>query len=567
VAETLPRNGELADRFDLLGDLLELEGEASYRVLAYRRASKSIRDTGGSVAQMALEGTAKQLPGVGETIQAKIVEIVRTGDLEALRKRRDGVPVDVVAFMKLPGLGPKTARRIWKELGVSTLAELQAAAEQQQLRTLAGVGPKAEENILKALAAKPAGAVGTLLGRALPAVQAAIEELRAHPSLDQVSEAGGVRRRKETVKDLDIIATASDPAALTAHFAALEWVAEVAALGSTKATVVSHEGLRFDLRVVPPECYGNLLQHFTGSKEHNVALRERAVRDGLSVSEYGVAVVETNETFTAPDEASLYERLGYAYIPPELRENRGELDAARKGTLPELVELPDLRGDLHSHTTWSDGKASLDEMVEAAIARGYDYLAVCDHSQRLRDGRIEQQWEAIAAVNERVAPFRVLRGIEVNIRADGSLDFPDELLARCDWVMASAHTAFDTNPTERACAAMDNPHVDCIGHLTSRKIGKREPSTIDVERVIEHALATGTFLEINSQPDRMDMRDAHARAAGEAGVKIVVNSDGHSQAALGYVELGIGTARRAWLTKQQIVNTHTWKQVERLRKR
>jgi DNA polymerase (family 10) len=567
VAETLPRNGELADRFDLLGDLLELEGEASYRVLAYRRASKSIRDTGGSVAQMALEGKAKQLPGVGETIQAKIVEIVRTGDLEALRKRRDGVPVDVVAFMKLPGLGPKTARRIWKELGVSTLAELQAAAEQQQLRTLAGVGPKAEENILKALAAKPAGAVGTLLGRALPAVQAAIEELRAHPSLDQVSEAGSVRRRKETVKDLDIIATASDPAALTAHFAALEWVAEVAALGSTKATVVSQEGLRFDLRVVPPECYGNLLQHFTGSKEHNVALRERAVRDGLSVSEYGVAVVETNETFTAPDEASLYERLGYAYIPPELRENRGELDAARKGTLPELVELPDLRGDLHSHTTWSDGKASLDEMVEAAIARGYDYLAVCDHSQRLRDGRIEQQWEAIAAVNERVAPFRVLRGIEVNIRADGSLDFPDELLARCDWVMASAHTAFDTNPTERACAAMDNPHVDCIGHLTSRKIGRREPSTIDVERVIEHALATGTFLEINSQPDRMDMRDAHARAAGEAGVKIVVNSDGHSQAALGYVELGIGTARRAWLTKQQIVNTHTWKQVERLRKR
>jgi DNA polymerase (family 10) len=567
VAETLPRNGELADRFDLLGDLLELEGEASYRVLAYRRASKSIRDTGGSVAQMALEGKAKQLPGVGETIQAKIVEIVRTGDLEALRKRRDGVPVDVVAFMKLPGLGPKTARRIWKELGVSTLAELQAAAEQQQLRTLAGVGPKAEENILKALAAKPAGAVGTLLGRALPAVQAAIEELRAHPSLDQVSEAGSVRRRKETVKDLDIIATASDPAALTAHFAALEWVAEVAALGSTKATVVSQEGLRFDLRVVPPECYGNLLQHFTGSKEHNVALRERAVRDGLSVSEYGVAVVETNETFTAPDEASLYERLGYAYIPPELRENRGELDAARKGTLPELVELPDLRGDLHSHTTWSDGKASLDEMVEAAIARGYDYLAVCDHSQRLRDSRIEQQWEAIAAVNERVAPFRVLRGIEVNIRADGSLDFPDELLARCDWVMASAHTAFDTNPTERACAAMDNPHVDCIGHLTSRKIGKREPSTIDVERVIEHALATGTFLEINSQPDRMDMRDAHARAAGEAGVKIVVSSDGHSQAALGYVELGIGTARRAWLTKEQIVNTHTWKQVERLRKR
>jgi DNA polymerase (family 10) len=567
VASTLPRNGELADRFDLLGDLLELEGEASYRVLAYRRAAKSIRDTGGSVAQMALEGKAKQLPGVGETIQAKIVEIVQTGDLEALRKRRDGVPVDVVAFMKLPGLGPKTARRIWKELGVATLDQLRAAAEQQQLRTLGGVGPKVEENVLKALAAAPSAPVGTLLGRALPAVQAAIEELREHPALDKVSEAGSVRRRKETVRDLDIIATASDPAALTAHFVSLPWVAEVAAHGTTKATVVSQEGLRFDLRVVPPECYGNLLQHFTGSKEHNVALRERAVRDGLSVSEYGVAVVETAETFTAPDEASLYERLGYAYIPPELRENRGELDAARKGTLPELVELQQLRGDLHSHTTWSDGKASLDEMVDAAIARGYDYLAVCDHSQRLREGRIEQQWEAIAAVNERVAPFRVLRGIEVNIRADGSLDFPDELLAECDWVMASVHNGFDNNPNERVAAAMESPHVDCIGHLTSRKIGKREPSSIDVDRVIEKALETGTFLEINSQPDRMDLRDAHARAAGEAGVRIVINSDGHSQTALGYVELGVGTARRAWLAKEQIVNTRTWKQVERLRKK
>jgi DNA polymerase (family 10) len=330
--------------------------------------------------------------------------------------------------------------------------------------------------------------------------------------------------------------------------------------------VISNDGLRFDLRVVPPESYGNLLQHFTGSKEHNVALREDAVRRGFSVSEYGITTAETGEVRSFEDEEAVYAHLGYAYIPPELRENGGELAAARDGTLPVLVEREDLRGDLHSHTTWSDGKATLEAMVLAARLLGHEYLAICDHSQRLRDGRLEAQWAEIDALNEELAPFRILKGIEVNIRANGELDVADELLAPLDWVMASVHSSFDNDPTGRVLAAMASPHVDCIGHLTSRKIGKRGPSEVDVEKVVEAALETGTFLEINSQPDRLDLRDANARLAGEAGLTLVISSDGHSTGALGYVDLGIAQARRAWLTKEQILNTRPWAEIQKLRK-
>jgi DNA polymerase (family X) len=330
--------------------------------------------------------------------------------------------------------------------------------------------------------------------------------------------------------------------------------------------VLTNDGLRLDLRVVPPESYGNLLQHFTGSKDHNVALREDAVRRGFSVSEYSVRNTETGEEFTAADEEELYAHLGYAYIPPELRENGGELAAARSGELPTLVERGDLRGDLHSHSTWSDGKASIEEMALAAQALGHEYLAMCDHSQRLRDGRLQRQWEEIDALNERLAPFRILKGIEVNIRASGELDVTDDLLAPLDWVMASVHTSFDKDPTERVLAAMESPHIDCIGHPTSRRIGVRSPSTIEVERVVAAALETGTFLEINSQPDRLDLRDANARLAGEAGLTLTISSDGHSTKALRYVELGVAQARRAWLTKEQILNTRTWPEIEKLRK-
>jgi DNA polymerase (family X) len=567
---SLPRNTDVAEQFELLADLLELEGAESFRVLAYRRAATRMRETSGSIAQLAIDGKAKELQGIGKTIEEKIVQIVDRGEIEALTKRKATIPPEVVLFMRLPGLGPKTAARIWRELGVSTLDELRAAAEGEKLRALTGLGAKSEEKILKALAFKAENpdAGRRLLGEGLPAVQAVVAVLREHPAAVKVSEAGSVRRRKETFRDLDIIATATEPGELTGYFTQLAWVVEVAAQGETKATVVSNEGLRFDLRVVPPESYGNLLQHFTGSKEHNIALREDAVRRGLSISEYGVTGVESGEVFHAADEDELWEFLGYQAIPPELRENAGELAAAREGTLPQLVELGDLKGDLHTHTSWSaDGKNSLAEMVESAIARGYAYYAITDHSHYLRGDRLEAQLDEIEALQERVKPFAILKGIEANIRANGEVDVEDELLARLDWVVASVHAARETSPTERAFAAMEHPYVDCIGHLTGRRITKRGPSEVDVERVIEKALETGTFLEINSQPDRLDLRDVHARAAKEAGLKLVISSDAHQILAQGYLELGIGQARRGWLTKDDVLNTRTWPQIRKLQKK
>ena len=565
---TLPRNSDLADRFDQLADLSEILGEQSFRIGAYRRAATRIRDTATSVAELALEGKAKELPDIGKTIEAKIVEVAETGDMAALAKRRAEVPGEVASFMRLPGLGPKTAARIWRELGVTTLPELKAAAEGERLRALSGMGAATEAKILKALAEGQGAAEPTrgLLGKGLPVVREVVELLREHPAAIEVSEAGSTRRRRETFRDLDVIATATDAAALTEYFIGLPWVLEVVAHGDTKATVITNQGLRLDLRVVPPESYGDLLQHFTGSKEHNVALREQAQRDGLSVSEYGVTVVETGEVRTFADEASLYEFLGYSFIPPELRENGGELEAARAGALPRLVELAELRGEMHCHSTWSaDGKATIEEMAREAQARGYEFLCLTDHSHYLREGRIEEQWREIAKVNQRLDGFRVLRGVEANITAKGDVDVPAETLAELDWVVASLHTSLDRNPTERVLAAIENPDVDCIGHLSGRRLSRRAGADLDIELVVERAVATRTALEINSQPDRLDLRDSHARLAGAAGVAIPVNTDAHSAAALSYAELGIGQARRAWLTKEHVLNTRTWAEIEAMR--
>jgi len=566
----LPQNAEVAEQFELLADLLELEGAESFRVVAYRRAAARMRDTSGSIVQLALDGKAKELQGIGKTIEEKIVQIVDQGEIEALAKRKGQVPPEVVLFMRLPGLGPKTAARIWKELGISTLEGLRLAAQSEQLRTLPGLGAKSEEKILKALAfqAENPDEGRRLLGDGLPAVQAVVAALREHPATVAVSEAGSVRRRKETFRDLDIIATATDPAELTAYFTQLPWVVDVAAHGDTKATVVSNGGLRFDLRVVPPESFGNLLQHFTGSKDHNVAMREDAVRRGLSISEYGVTTVETGEVFYSEDEDAVYEFLGYQRIPPELRENCGELEAARRGELPILVELGDLRGDMHTHTHWSaDGKNTLEQMVEAAVARGYEYYAITDHSHYLREGRLAAQLDEIEKIREQFPKLRILAGVEANIRSNGEVDVPEDELARLDWVVASVHNAPENRPTERVLEAMDNPYVDCIGHLTGRRILTRAPRDVNVERVIEKALAVGCFLEINGQPDRLDLRDVHARAAKEAGLKLVVTSDAHAVSSQNYVELGIGQARRGWLTKDDVVNTRTWKQLEKIRRK
>jgi DNA polymerase (family X) len=567
---TLPRNGELADQLDLLADLSEILEEESFKVIAYRRAAGRIRESPLPIAELALDGKAKELPGIGKTIENKVVEVVEDGEMHALTKRRGLVPAGVVDFLRLPGVGPKTAARIWTQLGITSLDGLKAAAQEGRLRELSGMGARSEEKILKALEAGVGEAPEErhLLARALPAVRRVVDALAAHPAALAVSEAGSVRWRRETVKDADIIATSNDAASLIAAFCSGDWVSEVLARGDTKATVVGHDGLRFDLRVVPAECYGNVLQHFTGSKDHNIALREDAVRRGLSISEYGVTDVETDEVVTHATEDELYRFLGYAPIPPELREGTHEIAAARgDGALPALVEIGDLKGEMHCHSTWSsDGKGSIEEMALTAKGRGYRFLCITDHSHYLRDGRLERQWKEIEELNGRLTSFRVLRGIEANIRADGSLDVDDDSLAELDWVIASLHTSFDRSPTERILGAMDNPHVDCIGHLTGRRLLKRAGAPVDVERVVEHALATGTALEVNSQPDRLDMRDTHARLAGEAGVLIPITTDAHSVGALGYAELGVAQARRAWLTKEQILNTRSWREIVKRRK-
>ena len=569
MAKALPRNAELADQLDLLADLSEILDEESFKVIAYRRAATRIRESPLPVAELALEGKAKELPGVGRTIENKVVEVVEDGEMHALTRRRGLVPSGVVDFLRLPGVGPKTAARFWTQLGITSLASLQTAAEEGRLRELPGMGARSEEKILKALEAGMGEQAEPrrLLGTALPAVRRVAEELAAHPAAIAVSEAGSIRRRRETVRDLDLIATSSDAPALIAAFCKGKWVAEVVARGDTKATVVGHDGLRFDLRVVPGECYGNVLQHFTGSKDHNIALREEAQRRGFSISEYGVTTVETGEVVTHESEDELYAYLGYATMAPELREGTHEISVARERALPELVELADLRGEMHCHSTWSaDGKNTIEEMARAAKGRGYRFMCLTDHSHYLRDGRLEAQWEEIAAVNSVVAPFRVLRGIEANIKADGTIDVSDEVLAQLDWVIASLHTSFDRSPTERILGAIDNPHVDCIGHLTGRRLLKRDGASVEVEQVVERAAETGTALEINSQSDRLDMRDTHARLAGEAGVRIPVTTDAHSLGALGYAELGIAQARRAWLTKEQVLNTRPWREIEKLRR-
>ena len=569
MAKTLPRNGELADQLDLLADLSEILEEESFKVIAYRRAAGRIREAAVPIAELAIDGKAKELPGIGKTIEAKVVEVVEDGEMHALTKRRGLVPGGVVEFLRLPGVGPKTAARIWTQLGITSLDGLKTAAEAGRLRDLSGMGARSEEKILKA----PEAGVGDkteerrLLATALPAVRRVVAELEAHPAAIAVSEAGSVRRRRETVRDLDVIATSIDPPALIDAFCSGDWVSEVLARGDTKATAVSHDALRFDLRVVPEECYGNVLQHFTGSKDHNIKLREEAQRRGLSISEYGVTEVESGKVVTHADEDELYAYLGYRTPPPELREGTAEIAASRNGDLPALVELGDLTGELHCHSTWStDARGTLEEMARTSKSRGYRFLCITDHSHYLRGGRLEAQWKEVDEVNVRLKGFKVLRGIEANIRADGSLDVDDETLAQLDWVVASLHTSFDKNPTERILGVMDNPHVDCIGHLTGRRLLKRDGAPVDVERVVERAVETGTALEINSQPDRLDMRDTHARLAGEAGVRIPITTDAHSVGALAYAELGVAQARRAWLTKEQILNTRPWREIAKLRK-
>ena len=571
-----PTNTEIAQALDELGDLSELDGAAVYRVVAYRNAAKAVRESPVSVLGLARQGRATELPGVGAIIQEKIIQLADDGAIPATLKLRAKFPPGVIEMTRLSGLGPKRARRLYEELGIDSLDALRAAAEEQRIRTLKGFGAKAEEAILASLRLAGAGerAARVVLDKALAIADPLIATLRAHPASERIELAGSARRMTDTVKDLDVIATATDPLALSTAAAALDLVEEAGTATEAGVKLRTHTGIRVDLRIVAPDQFGNLLQHLTGSKEHNMAVRDAAVRKRLHVSEYGVLDDATGETHRCATEHEVYALLGLQYIEPELRENRGELEAAAAGTLPDLIELTDLKGDLHCHTTASDGTASIEEMALAAREAGYEYLAITDHSASFGFGdevSPERLREQIAHIRDLdIDGLQLLAGSEVNILPDGSLDYADELLTELDWVIASVHSSFrmtSEQMTERIIKAIEHPLVDAIGHPSGRKLERRNPYDFDIERVIEAAARTGTMLEINSNPDRRDLNDTDARAAAAAGVPIVIDSDSHRTAGFAVARYGIATARRAWLTAEQVVNARPWSQVQALRPR
>jgi DNA polymerase (family 10) len=599
-----PSNAAIAHALEELGDLYELDGAIVHRVLAYRNGARAVRDAPVSVAALARAGTATQLSGIGDTLQEKIKALADTGTIPAAEKLRAKYPPGLLAIARLPGVGPKRVRLLHSALGIDSLESLRAAALAQKLRDVRGLGPKFEASVLLALESGigERAPARVLLPKALELGEALIDGLRAHGPADaRLALAGSARRMVDAVKDIDLVATTSEPQALAEQLAGLEQVESVSATSSAGAHGRTHLGLAVDLRIAAPTQWGNLLQHFTGSGKHNAALREMAVRQGLHVSEYGVLDDATAKARTCASEAEVYELVGLHYIEPELREDRGELAAAVLDTahaadaaaargaataqaaataasagLPRLIEESDIRGDLHCHTVASDGRNTIEEMARAAQERGYEYLAITDHSASHGFGNdvspdeLRRQIERVREANAQLPGIELLAGSEVNIMPDGTLDYEDELLAQLDWVVASVHTAFGMGEqamTARMIKALEHPLVDAIGHPTGRLIERREPYEIDLPAIFAAAARTGTLLEINANPDRRDLSDVNARAAVRAGVRLVIDSDAHRTRTLANMRWGIATARRAWLRKEDVANTRSWRELQKLRKR
>jgi DNA polymerase (family 10) len=568
------RNAEIALHFDELADLYELDGAIIHRVLAYRNAAKAIREATASVEELTRAGTVTQLPGVGKTIEEKLRALLDTGVIPSAEKLKAKYPPGLVELTRLPGFGAKKARKLFDALGVASIDDLRKAVEEERLRDVPGFGPKAEENVRAALEAGVRPAPRLILSKALEVADAVISAIREHPAAERVELAGSARRWADSCKDLDIVATATDPQALADAVAALPLIGEAHHVGSAGVRAITHNGLPIDFRIVPPENFGNLLQHFTGSGKHNEALRTAAVKRGFNVSEYGV--VHDGVTHACATEEEVYELLGLQYIPPELRENRGELDAARKHELPELIELADIRGDLHMHTVASDGRFTIEQMAEAARERGYEYIAITDHSAThgfgndVQPDELRRQIERVHEADAAIDGIRILAGTEVNVMPDGTLDYDDDLLAQLDWIVASLHSSFrigEKEQTERMIRAMEHPLVDAIGHPTGRLIERRAPYALDIDAVAEAAVRTGTFLEINANPDRRDLNEVNARRGAQAGATLVIDSDAHWTRTLANMKYGVATARRAWLTAADVANTRSWEELDRMRKR
>jgi DNA polymerase (family 10) len=558
-------NEQIAELFENMGTLLEMKGDGVFKIRAYQRAARTIEQLASPLATAVANGEdLTKIPGVGKAISEKIAEFISTGQVSAYERLVEELPPGVLDLKEIPGVGPKMAMAISQQLGISTVDGVAEAAADGRLATLPRMGKRAAEGILRHINAFKGMGSRTPIGEALPVAEEVMNALREQcPEIDQLFPVGSLRRWEETIGDIDLIGTSPNPESVSDALVALDMVKDVLVHGPKKTSVVVESGIQIDLRIAEPEAFGAMLQYFTGSQQHNIRLRDFANRQGLSLNEYGITNTETGQVEEFADEASFYARLGLPWMPPEIRTGLYEVGAGLEGTLPELVVATDLKGDLHLHSEWSDGNDPMEFMVEAAAAQGYDYMALTDHSQGLgvANGltveRLESQISLLREMQQKY-DITILCGSECDIRASGEMDFPDEMLAQLDVVVASVHSAMGQDQatmTARMIKAIEHPSVTIIGHLTTRLLGQREPVEFDLEAVLQAARDTGTALEINASPERLDLRDTHAYRAREMGVPLVINTDSHHHTHLDKRRFGVAVARRAWCRSEDILNT------------
>jgi len=556
------KNREIARIFSDIADILEIKKDNVFKIRAYRRAALNLESLNRDLAELSHKELL-EIPGVGADLAARIAEYLQTGAVALHDQLKQEIPAGVFALLAIPDLGPKTAKSIYDALQVTSIDELEQAAREHRLIGIRGIKQKTEENILKGIAAVKRGRERQPLGRMLPAALDLVDDLKKRAPVERIEVAGSIRRRRDSIKDIDIVATSPDPAAVMEAFVNLTQVYDVPMRGPTRASVIIRDGVQVDLRVVEPESYGAALAYLTGSKAHNVRLREMAQKRGLKINEYGIFREEDNQRLGGENEEDVYRLLDLPFVPPVLREDRGEIEAALAGKLPQLITLPEIRGDLHVHTKWSDGAHSIADVAQAARQRGLSYLAVTDHSRALGVARgltierLLEQGEEIRALNLEQKDFTVLHGTEMDILADGSLDYPDEILKKLDIVVASIHAGFNDSKevmTARIVAAMRNPWVSIIAHPTGRLIGEREGYQLDMEQVLQVARETGTALEINSYPMRLDLEDKYVRRAKELGVSLAINTDTHVKLQFDSLSYGISVAQRGWLERGDVLN-------------
>ena len=558
------KNSEVARIFNEIADLLEIKGENRFRIRAYRKAAQNIENLTENIEELAKKDTLENIPGIGKDLANKIKEFLSTGSMGYHEELKAEIPPAIITLMSVPGVGPKTAKLLYEKLHIDSIEKLEKMARDHRIRGLPGLKEKTEENILKGIEFLKSGKERHPLGIALGVANEIVSSLKELKEVDRISPAGSLRRRKETIRDIDILVTAKgSKQVIMDRFVNLPVVKDVLAKGDTKGSVRITEGIQVDLRIVEPDSYGSALAYFTGSKEHNIRLREIAKTKGLKINEYGIFREKDGKKLGGKEEQDIYSILELPYIPPEIREDTGEIEAAMEGKLPDLVELSDIKGDFHVHSKWSDGMHSIEEVAKECKNRGYEYVIISDHSKSLgvagglSEDDLLKQLKEIEALNKRLDNFRILAGIEVDIRSDGTLDFSDDILSRLDVVIAAIHSGFKQGKdalTKRIISAMKNRYVNIIAHPTGRLIGVREGYELDLEEIFKVARDTNTSIEINSYPQRLDLNDKNSRWAKEEGVKIAIGTDAHTLSQLDTIELGVAVARRGWLEKRDVLN-------------